>query len=121
MMRRSVVYLQWRRSKGGRKKVVCTNKRHYHAEFDFCLLCEDKLKSRRYLNWRKKLQLLAENLYVTSRGRYCPRHPDITYLSAEAANLSLPGSTYGLDVLVRIAYLRDYYQMSFVKIKEART
>ncbi len=117
----AVPHLLWRRSKGGRKSVVCTNRRHYHPEFNSCLLCGEKLKSRRYLNWRKSLQLLAENLYVTSRGKYCPRHPDITYLSADAANLSLPDSTYGLDVLVRIAYLRDYYQMSFAKIKEART
>ncbi len=119
MMTQMIPHLLWRRAKGGRKKVVWTNKRHYHAEFDSCLLCEEKLKSRRYLNWRKSVQLLTENLYVTSRGKYCPKHPEITYLSAEAANLSLPRSTYGLDVYVRIGYLRDYYQMSFAKIKKA--
>jgi hypothetical protein len=58
-------------------------------------------------------------MYVTSRGRYCPHHPEITYLSAKAASLSLPGLTYGLDVLVRIGHQRDYKRMSFPQIGEA--
>jgi hypothetical protein len=79
----------------------------------------EKLKSRRYLNWRKPIQMLRENVYVTSRGRYCSHHPAITYLSAEAASLSLPHSTYGLDVLVRIGYQRDYRRMPYSQIQEA--
>ena len=41
-----------------------------------------------------------------------------TYLSAHAQNLSLPNSTYGLDVLVRIGYLRDYYRLPYARIQE---
>ncbi|MGB0384538.1 MAG: hypothetical protein ACPGWR_06910 [Ardenticatenaceae bacterium] len=33
--------------------------------------------------------------------------------------MSLPNSTYGLDVLVRIGYLRDYKRMSYPQIQEA--
>lgn len=102
--------------KGGRKAVVCTARRHYRPEFAHCLLCGEKLKARRYLNWRKAIQMLDENAYVTGRGRYCPHHPQLTYLSAEAAHLSLPHSTYGLDVLVRIGYLRDYRRMTFSQV-----
>lgn len=98
--------------------MVCTARRHYRPEFEHCLLCGEKLKTRRYLNWRKAIQMLDETAYVTSRGRYCPQHPQITYLSAEAAHLSLPHSTYGLDVLVRIGYQRDYQRMTFTRIRE---
>lgn len=98
--------------------MVCTARRHYRPEFEHCLLCGEKLKSRRYLNWRKVIQMLDETAYVTSRGRYCPQHPQITYLSAKAAHLSLPHSTYGLDVLVHIGYQRDYRRMTFARIRE---
>ncbi len=60
---------------------------------------------------------MTGNVYVTSRGRYCPEHPELTYLSATAAQLSLPGRTYGLDVLVRIGYQRDYLGLSFPQIQ----
>ena len=98
--------------------MICTTRRHYQPEFRFCVLCKEQLKSRRYLSWRKSIQTLKENIYVTSRGRYCPKHAHITYLSAHAAQLSLPDSTYGLDLLVRIGYQRDYYQMSFAQIRQ---
>jgi hypothetical protein len=68
------------------------------------------------LNWRKPIQMLNGNVFVTSRGRYCPDHPKMTYLSAEAARQSLPNSTYGLDVLVRIGYQRDYRKMTCAQI-----
>ena len=103
-------------SGSGQKAVTCTDTRHFHPEFDHCLLCGEKLKSRRYLNWRKPIQMLNGNVFVTSRGRYCPDHPKMTYLSAEAARLSLPNSTYGLDVLVRIGYQRDYRKMTGAQI-----
>ena len=103
-------------SGNGQKATVCTNWRNFHPEFDHCLLCGEKLKSRRHLNWRKPIQMLSGNVFVTSRGRYCPNHPKTTYLSAEAAQLSLPNSTYGLDVLVRIGYQRDYQKMTYAQI-----
>lgn len=62
--------------------------------------------------------MLRENIYVTSRGRYCPQHPEMTYLSAAAASLSLPHSTYGLDVLVHIGYQRDYKRMPYLHIQQ---
>ncbi len=80
-------------------------------------MCAGKLRTRRYLQWRKPVQLLKENVFVTSRGRYCPEHPELTYVSAAGMHLSLPKSTYGLDVLVRIGYLRDQRQMTFEQIR----
>lgn len=103
----------------GRKAVVYGKCQHYHPEFDHCIFCGEKLRSHRHLNWRKSIQMLSGNVYVTSRGRRCSCHPELTYLSAEAANLSLPHATYGLDVLVRIGYLRDYEQKTYAQIHEA--
>ena len=100
----------------GQKAVTYSERQHYHPEFNHCLLCGKKLRSHRYLNWRKPIQMLSGNVFVTSRGRYCSCRPELTYLSAEAANLSLPYSTYGLDVLVRIGYLRDYEKKSSAEI-----
>jgi len=100
----------------GQKAVVYNERQHYHPEFENCLFCGEKLKSRRYLNWRKPIQMLSGNILATSRGRYCACWPELTYLSAEAAHLSLPHSTYGLDVLVRIGYLRDYEQKTLAQI-----
>ncbi len=100
----------------GQKTVVYSERQHYHPELDHCLFCGKKLRSHRHQNWRKPIQMLTGNAYVTSRGRYCYCHPELTYLSAEAANLSLPHSTYGLDVLVRIGYLRDYEQKTYAQI-----
>lgn len=100
----------------GQKAVVYSERQHYHPEFEHCLFCDKKLRSHRHLNWRKPIQMLTGNVYVTSRGRYCSCRPELTYLSAEAAHLSLPCSTYGLDVLVRIGYLRDYEQKTYAQI-----
>ena len=70
-----------------------------------------------HLRWRKGIQSLEETTWVTSRGSYCECRPELVYLSAEAAQLSLPDSTYGLDVLVRIGYLRDMKRQTYAQIK----
>jgi hypothetical protein len=71
-----------------------------------------------HLSWRKTIQTMEKNLFVSSRGSFCPQHPHLLYLSATAAGLSLPGSTYGLDVLVRIGYQRDYLRQTFSRIRQ---
>lgn len=106
-------------SGSGQKTIVCIDNWHFRPEFDHCLICGEKLKSHRHLNWRKPIQMMSGNVYVTSRGQCCSQHPKMTYLSAEAAHLSLPNSTYGLDVLVRIGYLRDYRRMTYAQIHES--
>ncbi len=106
-------------SGSGQKAVAYSKKRHFHPEFGHCLICGEKLRSHRYLQWRKSIQMISENVFVTSRGRYCPHHPEGTYLSAEAAHLSLPNSTYGLDVLARIGYQRDYRRLSWEQVHES--
>ncbi|PKO20399.1 MAG: hypothetical protein CVU38_20335, partial [Chloroflexi bacterium HGW-Chloroflexi-1] len=92
--------------------------RTYLAELETCPQCGAPLKKCGYLSWRKTIQTLAQNLLVGSRGAYCAEHPDGIYLSAAAARLSLPGCTYGLDVLVHIGYRRDYSRWTFARIHQ---
>lgn len=111
-----------KKSGGGRKSHQFENveRRTYHPEIQACTICKSPLRLRSYLNWRKHIQTLTTNLYVSSRGAYCDacQNSDLTYLSKYAAQLSLPNSTYGLDVLVRIGYLRDYYRLPYHLIAE---
>ena len=103
--------------RGGRRshQLEIDERRLYHPEITNCPICGKPLRLRSYLNWRKTIQTLSQNLYVSSRGAFCDQcgHDELTYLSAKAAHLSLKGSTYGLDVVVKIGYLRDYLQMSY--------
>lgn len=100
------------------KKAECSASQHYHPEFDKCVICDRQLKAQRYLRWRKGVQTLKEKVYVSSRGRYCPAHPELVYVSAAAGRLVLPGKSYGLDVLVRIGYLRDRERRTMAEIRE---
>jgi hypothetical protein len=102
----------------GRKDVVVAEHRIYHAELETCPLCHTALHKCHHLSWRKTVQTLAQNLFVSSRGSVCPHHPNLIYLSDTAARLSLPHSTYGLDVLVRIGYQRDYLRLTFARIHQ---
>ena len=103
----------------GRQDVATKVSRTYFAEWESCLECGSALKKCAHLSWRKTIQTLVQNLLVGSRGSYCAHHPDVIYLSATAAQLSLPGSTYGLDVLVHIGYRRDYSRWTYARIHQA--
>jgi hypothetical protein len=103
----------------GRQDVENKVARTYFAEWESCLACGAALKKCGHLSWRKTIQTMAQNLLVGSRGSYCVHHPDVIYLSATAAQLSLPGSTYGLDVLVHIGYRRDYSRWTYARIHQA--
>jgi len=63
------------------------------------------------------VQTLQEKVYVSSRGKYCPAHPEMVYVSSEAQSVVLPGTSYGLDVLVRIGYLRDRERRTMGEIR----
>ena len=103
----------------GRKDVEIHEHRTYHAELEVCPLCGTRLEKCEHLSWRKTVQTLNQNMFVGSRGSSCPHHPDTIYLSASAARLSLPNRTYGLDVLVRIGYLRDYARWTPPRIRQS--
>ncbi len=108
---------QPKKSGAGRKSHQFENvqRRTYHPEILKCPICQSSLRLRPHLNWRKHIQTLTHQLYVSNRGAYCDacQNDHLTYLSLHAAQLSLPDCTYGLDVIVKIGYLRDYYRLTY--------
>jgi hypothetical protein len=73
-----------------------------------------------YLAWDKIVQTLERVLSVASRPGHCPHATCagscMRLLSAEAQRLALPGSTYGSDVLVRIAWWRQESHATYREI-----
>ena len=73
-----------------------------------------------YLAWDKTVQTLDRVLSVASRPGHCPHvtcaGSRMRLLSAQAQRLAPPGSTYGYDVLVRIAWWRQEYRATYREI-----
>ena len=92
----------------------------YQPELPTCPHCGDILVLCNYLAWDKTVQLLDRVLSVASRPGRCPRTTcagsRLRLLSAEGQRIALAGSTYGYDVLVRIAWWRQEYRATYREI-----
>jgi Transposase, Mutator family len=92
----------------------------YHPELLTCPHCGDVLVMYNYLAWDKTVQTLDRVLSVASRPGHCPHTTCLgsrmRLLSATAQHLAVPGSTYGYDVLVRIAWWRQEYRATYREI-----
>jgi Transposase, Mutator family len=102
------------------KRLYTAERLIYHPELLTCPHCGDLLVMSNYLAWDKTVQTLDRVLSVASRPGHCP-HPTclgarMRLLSATAQRLALPGSTYGYDVLVRIAWWRQEYRATYREI-----
>jgi len=77
-------------------------------EMNDCPHCQTELTYSHPV-WAKPIYALSEASFVTSLGFRCLNagcpYPRTVYRSAEAESLSIKGSTYGLDVVVRIGHL----------------
>jgi hypothetical protein len=95
-----------------KSKQLEVQERHiYHPEIDVCPHCGECLQARRHYQWRKTVQQLDKVVYVASQGRECVNRPcehkGQVYTSAAAQMVTVPGCTYGLDVIVQIGWWRD--------------
>ena len=97
-------------------------KRYYRPEIKRCPHCQRKLK-RGYKLWHKYLNTMTGRLYVTSYGYRCsnPECPEAgeVYHSKEAEALSVPGCSYGLDVIVEVGHQRFWQQRTTSEIHTA--
>ena len=98
------------------------SKRYYRPGIKRCPHCQWKLK-RGYKLWHKTLNTMTGRFYVTSYGYRCcnPECPEPAevYRSKEAEALSVPGCSYGLDVIVEIGYQRFWQQRTISEIHTA--
>jgi hypothetical protein len=102
------------------KRLYAQERIIYQPDLLTCPHCGDLLVMCNYLAWDKTVQTLDRVLSVASRPGRCP-HPTwmgsrMRLLSATAQRLALPGSTYGYDVLVRIAWWRQEYHATYREI-----
>ena len=94
-------------------------KRYYRPAMKWCPHCQGKLK-RGYKLWHKYLVTMTGRCYVISHGYRCS-NPDCpagsaVYSSQAAEELSLPGCSYGIDVIVEIGYQRFWQQRTVSEI-----
>lgn len=101
------------------KKNKNVPKRYYRPERILCPRCHTRLQRVRTL-WHKYLVTLTGRTHVFSQSYQCPnrRCPQRTVLhrSSEAEQLSLPGLSFGFDVLVQIGWWRFWEHQTLDEI-----
>lgn len=83
-------------------------RRIFECEFQVCLHCEQPLRARRAWHMRKSVQTLEGPLFVAGKSKECA-NPDcprrgMHYYASRVLEVSLPHSTYGLDVMAFIGW-----------------
>lgn len=94
-------------------------KQYYRPELRRCPHCHWKLKRGATL-WRKYLSTLTGRVHVYSQGYRCSNphcpEPEAIYRSSEAETLSLPGGSYGIEVIIEVGYQRFWLQRTVQEI-----
>lgn len=87
-------------------------RQYFYPEQKRCPHCRQPLSLLRGLYLKKTIQTLEDVLWVGGHASQCinPKCKDrqTHYLSSQLAALSLPGVTYGLDVIVRVGWRRQH-------------
>ena len=98
--------------------------RYYRPEQTMCPFCKQTLK-RRYAVGRKYVVFLTGRSLVIHFGYHCPdprcAGHDQTYTSEAARRLTLRGSSFALEVIVRIGYWRFWKRWTVTQIHEVLT
>jgi hypothetical protein len=94
-------------------------KQYYRPNLKRCPHCQWKLKRWSTL-WRKYVATLAGRFHIFSQGYRCANpdcpEPEAIYRSPEAETLSVPGCSYGIDVIVEVGYQRFWLQRTVQEI-----
>jgi hypothetical protein len=87
-------------------------RQYFYPEQKRCLYCHQRLSLLRGLYLKKTIQTLDGVLWLGGYASHClnPKCQKFQkhYLSRQLAALSLPGVTYGLDVIVRVGWRRQH-------------
>lgn len=98
-------------------------KRYYRPEQVCCPQCRQVLR-RRYAVGRKYLVFLSGRYFVVSMGYQCPNAPcawrNRVYVSQVVRRLTVRGSSFALEVIVRMGYWRFWRRGTVAQIQEMR-
>lgn len=93
------------------KELAISDRRIYHPESAECSECGGAIKLQSYYQWDKRVQHMSRAVHISSRGGVCVNEAcpqaDQVVTSVIAQSQSLPGCTYGLDVIAQIGWWRD--------------
>jgi hypothetical protein len=99
----------------GRKRQI------FVCEVSNCVHCGAELRVRPNWHMRKTIQTMKGPLFLAGRAKVCANekcsHKGIRYYASQVLLLSLPSSTYGLDVLAYIGWRHEHEQRQFVEIQ----
>jgi hypothetical protein len=91
------------------------------CELEACPHCGEELKPRNTWHMRKTVQTLEGPLYVAGKTKECTNkkcsHPGQHYYASQASLISLPKSTYGLDILAYIGWQHEHEHKQLVEIQ----
>lgn len=91
------------------------------CELSVCPTCGEKLKPRRPWHMRKSVQTLKGPIRVAGKSKECA-NPECSqhgrhYYASRVNLISLPNSTYGLDVLAYIGWQHEHEHKQLVEIQ----
>ena len=91
------------------------------CDLDTCPICKRELKPRLPWHMRKTIQTLKGPVFVAGKSKECG-NPSCEnygkhYYASRVWLLSLPNSTYGLDVLALIGWLHEHEHRQLVEIQ----
>lgn len=102
------------------KELEISGRYNYKPENEQCSKCGEPLKLQSHYRWRKTVQHMNGAVRLKSRGGACQNpecsDKDKVVTSAIAQSLSLPGCTYGMDVIAQIGWWRDREHQDRVEI-----
>lgn len=87
-----------------------------------CPHCREELKPRNTWHMRKTVQTLEGPIFVGGKTKECTNEgcsaPGKHYYASQASLISLPKSTYGLDVLAYIGWQHEHEHKQLVEIQQ---
>lgn len=91
------------------------------CDLDECPHCGEALQARNTWHMKKTVQTLAGPLFVAGKSKECANekcsHSGAHYYASRALLISLPKSTYGLDVLAFIGWQHEREHKQLVEIQ----
>jgi hypothetical protein len=103
------------------RKYPGTKRQIFVSAVSHCVHCGSELRVRPNWHMRKTIQTLNGPLRLAGRAKECTNekciHPGTRYYAGQVLLLSLPSSTYGLDVLAYIGWRHEHVQRQLVEIQ----